>query len=319
MECIAEKTLNKYLPNLKTKEKMLDLKNIPAFLKAIYSFNKMLINDEPYLVINIKGKELGPRDFKKHGKILKEKSNYTQIWCLRELHFHKVQRMIQNGLNFIIEGKQVHLPAVSISIKPEKIAIKTGTIQLNGLATNILIREILVGDLSGKNKLDLANIFEVNQMTVGRAIEPILINNLCYEKKEGVSKIIFFQKKAEIWEFLKTTGSPVKETIYIDKILKGLPYSGVTALSIKTMLADDRIQTYAMCKKEFKRTVSTSALVLGEFAVAKIELWDRNPILIQKSCINPIDIYLINKTERDERVQIELESLLKEYGLGKKA
>ena len=314
MERIAEKMLNRYLPNLKTKEKRLELKNIPTFFRGIYSFNELFINKEPYLVINVRDKNLGPREFKKHAKILKEKIDYPQIWCLQELHFHKVQRMIQNGLNFIVEGKQVHLPTVSASIKPENLAIKSNKTQLNSLAINMLIREILKGDLSGKNKLALADIFKVSQMTAGRAIEPLLVNNLCYQKKKEVSKFVFFHGKTELWEFFKNKlESPVKEIVYIDKIPKGLPYSGITALSNKTNLADDRVPTYAVSKKTFKK--ANKNIVLDDFAVAKIEQWDRCPILIEKGCINPIDIYLINKTEQDERVQIELEKLLRKYSL----
>ncbi len=309
---MAKETISRYIPYLKLTETKFDAKNLPAFFKGIYDFNKLLINGVPYLAINVKDKKLGPREFKKHAQILKEKIKYPQIWCLHELHFHKVQRMIQNGLNFIVEGKQVHLPGLSISIKPEMTAIKTNTSHLNGLAVNILIREVLKGDLSGENKLGLANIFDVTQMTAGRAIEPLVANNLCFEKKEGVSKHIFFHNKSDLWEYLKTQiESPVKEIVHVDKIPKGLPYSGITALSKKTMLADDRIPTFAVNKKEFKKTISTKHIALEDFATAKIELWDRTPILLEKACVNPIDIFLINQTNRDERVQIELENLLK--------
>ena len=44
MERIAEKMLNRYLPNLKTKEKRLELENIPIFFRGIYSFNEVLLH-----------------------------------------------------------------------------------------------------------------------------------------------------------------------------------------------------------------------------------------------------------------------------------
>ena len=70
MKCKAEITINKYLPLLNVKGRKLELKNLPAFFRSIYSFDELLINENPYLVINVKGKGLGPREFKKHARII---------------------------------------------------------------------------------------------------------------------------------------------------------------------------------------------------------------------------------------------------------
>ncbi len=311
----AMNILNQYLPNLNIAEEKIHLNGLPLFIKNKYKFSEMIINKTPYLLAAVKDKAFGPRELKKHKKIINSAIELQIIWYLKELHFNKVQRMIQNGENFIIKNKQVHLPIIGTSLR-KQVDKKISTEKLNGLAENILIREILRGDVTRRNKKDIAKDFNVTEMTIGRAITRLLANDLCYEEKVNTSKLVYFYSKDELWEFLRERiEGPVKEEIYIDHKAKDLPLSGISAFSKLTMLADDEIPTYAISKKEFKKTYNQEKSVFKEFAKAKIELWNREPILIKKGVINPIDIYLIHKNAGDERVQIELENLLEENEL----
>jgi hypothetical protein len=173
-----------------------------------------------------------------------------------------------------------------------------------------------IGELSNKNKVELANIFNVTQMTMIRAMESLLNNDLCNENKEGVAKYISFKERKELWEYLKKhVDSPVKETVCFKHISKNLPFSGISALSKKTTLADDDVPVFAISKKAFNKKYSDNDLVLDEFSKSKVEIWNREPILQENGIINPLDIFLICNKDEDERVQIELEKLLKELGL----
>ena len=315
MERIAEKTIRKYLPSLIARGRALHLKNLPALYRELYDFEELNINKRPFLLINVKDKTLGPKDFKKHSKKLNESIDYPQIWFLKVLHPHKISRMIENELNFIVEDKQVHLPTLNYSIKVETEKVKVIK-NLSGLSVNLLVREILKSDLSGRSKVEMAELFKTSKMTMGRAIEPLLINDLCEEIKVGVSKKIQFKPRSELWQYLqKKINSPIKEVVFLDHIPKNIPYSGTFALSKQTMLAEDEIPSFAIEKKEFNHKSKTSKFVLEDDANSRIELWDRPPTLLEHSCINAIDTYLILKETTDERVQIELEQLLKKYNL----
>ena len=81
------------------------------------------------------------------------------------------------------------------------------------------------------------------------------------------------------------------------------------------MLSDDSIMVYAISGKDFGKNYNKKNIVFKDVAKVKIEIWNRRPALIIKNSINPIDIYLVLNNSSDERVQIELESLLKEYDL----
>jgi hypothetical protein len=315
MSSIVEKTIKKYLPSLKVEGKSVRLKGLPALYQGLYDFEELNIFEQPFLVVKVKDNGLGPKDFKKHSKILKSSLDYPQIWFLKQLHFNKVQRMIQNELNFIIENKQLHLPSLNVSIRREIVKVST-IIQLSGMSVNMLIREILLGDLTGKSKVEIATIFKTTKMSAGRAIEPLLANELCGEIKMGVVKKIEFKERLELWNYLKNNiKTPVKEIIFIDKFPRALPLSGISALSKQSMLAADEVLIFASDKKEFRKKFSNTKPVLEDFGKARIELWDRPTTLQEDGCINVLDTYLILKESQDERVQIELSKLLRKKNL----
>lgn len=315
MKGTATETIKKYLPNLSVFRRNIRLKNLPLVYKSLYDFEEMDIMDQRYLLISVKDKKLGPKDFKKHEKVFHELIDYPQVWFLKELHFNKVQRMIENQFNFVVQDKQVHLPSVSISIKSTNDKIITKN-EVSGLSVTMLIREILIGDLSGKSKVEITEIFKTTKMSTGRAIEPLIANGLCEENKIGVAKFVKFKERDVLWEYVrKYVKSPIKRIAYSSFVFIGYPYSGITALSRKTLLGGDNIKTIVVDSKTYKNKFSNHKLVLEEFAVTRIEVWDRLPTLIEDDCINAIDIYLVNKENADERVQIELEHLLKKNNL----
>jgi hypothetical protein len=318
MEQVILNNVKKFLPHLAGKEDQLDVNNLPLLYRGLFRFSKVTINQVPYLGINLKDSaiDFGPREFKKHGKFLEEKMGLPVIWSLKEMHPHKVERLIANGVNFIVQGKQVHLPILSISLKNEIKTLKVGGGSISPLGINILIREILKADISGLNKIELAQEFETTKMTMGRVLEPLIVNGLCEEEKIGVSKIIKFKDKNFLWDYIKKNiSTPVKSIVYSKRIDKKLPLSGVSALAMKSMLAEDEVRTFVVSKKNFNKHFKVADLTVEGLGVAKLEIWDREPSLVKDGIINPVDLYLVLKNDSDERVQIELEKILKEEKL----
>ncbi len=311
------RTINRYLPNLKVARSRINTKRLPLFLKEIYSFEILTINNIPYLLVNVLDHNLGPRDFKKHAKAINQKIELPLIWYLSELHYHKIRRMIQNGMDFVVGEKQLHLPSISISLQLGKQTAIPKDYPFNSLAINVLIREILREDLSGKIKQEIAAIFGVNPMAISRAIKALIQNSLCADRKVATSKVVQFAERSELIAFLKSNvATPIKEIVYLDKLPKtDLPFSGISAISRLSMLADDEIPTFAIQRRIFNKEYDRGDNVFEEFAECRIELWDRKPLLLKDGIINSIDIYLVHKHNKDQRVQIELEKLLKEIGV----
>lgn len=309
-------TINTYFPNLKANSRPVSSEDLPLFYKGLYSISKILINGNSFLAVVVKNnkKNLGPREFKKHLGVLEERFKLSVIWCLEDLPFLKTQRLIENGFNFIVKNKIVYLPILNTIIKIEKNVVRTKNTKINPLGINILIMQMLEENLDGLNKIELANKFNVTQMTIGRAIETIISNDLCREEKKAVQKIVKFLDKKELWDFFKIkVENPIQEIIYLKKTLKDLPYSGISALAKNSMLSDDEIQTVAISKRMLK-TFSNLERTTEDEATLILEVWNREPLLTEARTINVLDAFLVLKNEQDERVQISLEEWLKKNG-----
>jgi hypothetical protein len=312
--------IKELLPSLKVVELKLNVKSLrlPPLYSSLYDLTQLQINGHAFLLVRVKDGSLGPREFKKHGVVIQNSIDLPLIWFLEKLHFHKTQRLIENGMNFIVSRKQIHLPSVNISVRQERDIVKPVVQKLNGLAIKILERQVLIGDLEGKNKLEVAEVFQESPMNVSRALAPLLDLGLCEEEKLGVSKILRFKGKIELWFFFKTKiASPILQTVFLAAKPPKLPFSGISALAQVGMLTDEEIPTFAASKKKCKNLILPHHFVLEEFAKAKLEIWDRDPIPgdMKKQRINSLDCYLVLKDENDERIKMELEQLLLMDGL----
>jgi hypothetical protein len=309
-------TINTYFPNLKVDSRPVSSDELPLFYKSHYSISKLIINKNSFLAVVVKNnkKNLGPRDFKKHLSVLEEKFKLSVIWCLDDLPFLKTQRLIENGFNFIVRNKIVYLPILNSVIKIEKNFVKNKNTKIKSLGINILIMQMLKENLEGLNKVELAKKFNVTPMTIGRAIETLVSNNLCYEEKISVQKIVKFPDKNELWDFFKIRiENPVQEIIYLKKVGNNFPLSGISALAKNSLLSDDEVLTLVISKKMLK-TFSNLERTTEDEAKFILEVWNREPILTEEGTINVLDAFLVLKNEQDERVLIAVEKWLNKNG-----
>ena len=310
--------LEKLLPNSKIKEEDITLPDLPLFLKNSYKFVTLDIDNMSFLGVEVKDSDLGPRQVKKHSQLFFNITNQEQIYHFKSLHHHKIQRMIQNRFNFIVDDKIVHLPDLALIIKNQKIVenLKSKN-EVKGLTANILIYQILTGKLSSLNKAEISNIFDMTPMSITRSIKELLQYDLCEEQKVSVSKFISFKDKKVLWKFSKNNlSSPIKRTHYIkDQPIKNLPFSGISALAKLSNIQKDKFKVLASYKDGLEKEIPKEHFTTEEFSSIKLEIWNRKPLLVKKNCINPIDLYLCLKNNTDERVQLALDYHLKKHDL----
>lgn len=91
---------------------------------------------------------------------------------------------------------------------------------------------------------------------------------------------------------------------------------GISALSRRTMLASDRLPTYALGPKILESRLERGTLIGchdEEHATARIEVWSYEPKLLgDKESVDPLSLYLSLRYSADERVQQQLELLMQE-------
>ena len=84
--------------------------------------------------------------------------------------------------------------------------------------------------------------------------------------------------------------------------------SGVNALSEYSMLNKEKNDTYAIAKEEARRLQIRTDKEYGE---TRIEIWRYNPCFFSKNgIVDKLSLFLAMKDMDDERIQIELETMI---------
>ena len=107
--------------------------------------------------------------------------------------------------------------------------------------------------------------------------------------------------------------NPQRRIIGLEKIPQGLPVyeSGINALSKYSMLSPDSQMEYAVEAKEFNKLGIKPECPI-EDAPLLLELWNYAPAIIGGDSIDPFSLYLTLKDDPDDRVQIALETMIRE-------
>ena len=136
----------------------------------------------------------------------------------------------------------------------------------------------------------------------------------------GGGKLLTFEDRDSLWQSArKILRNPIQMIKYSNR-QPDIPWSisGISALSKQSMLAEDRQQTIAVYRRDLCRAKQTGRLLSQEpdNLTFRIEVWNRKPWLLSKEeVVDPISLYLIFRTESDDRIQIEIEGLMKQIGL----
>jgi len=90
--------------------------------------------------------------------------------------------------------------------------------------------------------------------------------------------------------------------------------AGISALSQRTQLDDDRLPTYAVSKKSLPALLENRLFREAhgsEEATFSLEAWHYAPLVLSKhTAVDPLSLYLSLRDSPDERVQQQLETLL---------
>jgi hypothetical protein len=141
---------------------------------------------------------------------------------------------------------------------------------------------------------------------------------ICRTSRMGRSIVLEFTAKGRnLWETVQPIlSSPVKKTLWVRWDQPGHPalVAGLTALSRKTIMADDRLPTYALLSATFQANLERG-LYNGcrgpEDANLRLESWSYNPLLFSDNgMVDPLSLFLSLRDFHDERVQQQIEILI---------
>lgn len=263
------------------------------------------------------GNEFSPLAICKHTQIVQTKHpNMWVVYAVDEMLAYQRQRLIGYKIPFIVPQKQLYLPFMGAVLTEQSNRKVKNYAKLGRVAQEIILAVLnhrLVLPLTIAN---VAEYFSISLMTGTVAFDELENFDLAKRISSGRGKMLVFNDRGfALWrEALPLLENPVRQIIGVEAIPKHTKFTvaGETLLSKSSMLNEPPQREYAMAIKEYRK-LPPLTMVPKIAAPIIIQLWHYSPTFPHEKTMDVLKLFLSFKNETDERIQIELEKLIKDF------
>ena len=289
-------------------------KQLPLFILNDFLVQKAIINDIECLSLTPKGDIPTLPAFKKQISIIKEIENVPIFLQLDAISSFRRQNLLENKIPFILKDKIVYLPFMATYLTNAQYGDKN--VEKISLATQLLFTWILYQNTNKYYVSDAVKSLGFSNMTLTRSYRQLCATQLFEEHKDSrkiflttnLSKVDLFNKMRPYLQ------SPFYTQGYILKkeITKDMIPAGEFAFSQYTYINPPNLKTYAIEKKHVKN-IKLQRECYSYDEQVELQIWKYNPLLFSqnKKDIDDISLILSLLGNEDERLDIEIENLLK--------
>ena len=302
----------------------LTVPRLPLFLRSRYSFISVELFGRSWcLALENESWETGSAgDYAKQAETLQPFLKAPVVFILSALPSNTRNRMVHKGIPFIVPGNQAFLPSALVDLREyfPKPSGK-GRSSISPTAQLTLLYHLEREPLNGLPLKSIAEKLHCSAMMMSKVKDELEEAEICGVERIGRSMALKFPAtKRALWDLvLDRLTSPVKKTLWVRWMREpGYPslLSGISALSRRTMLADDRLPTYAFGPRMLESYLEQGVLVAcddADQATTKTEVWSYEPKLLgDTKAVDPLSLYLSLRYNADERVRQQLERLMEE-------
>lgn len=256
-----------------------------------------------------------PTQYARTAALVEQVLNIPVVFLLRTAPFYIRQRLIEQGVYFVISDQYVFLPGVLINERIRKN--RNSGQQLSPTAQYILLNFMLHRDIREFTIRDMQLSVPYNYLAVSRAVSELEEKQLLQGQKEWKTKWIYSSiPRKELWKkAMPYLRSPVKKTVYSDELGKERFYvGGISALSHYSFLNPDDQTTLAVWERDFVPGNRSYTEWGSQDFKYKIEIWKYPPEMGigQGEYVDKLSLYLSLQEDKDPRVEKELENIIDE-------
>ncbi|MCK9424303.1 MAG: hypothetical protein M0Q38_17085 [Bacteroidales bacterium] len=293
------------------------MNKIPYYIGSLYTlWYGQLLNRHVYFAMHKDGELLTPDQYKKHMDILQGLLEAPVILVLKGTESYNRNRLIQKNINFILENKQIFLPSLLVDLKDYLKPAATRKEHLTPAAQFLLLFHLQKQSLDGANYKHVTEAVHYTYLTVSRAIETLTSFGLC-KTEGGKEKFLRFEEnRKELWQkALPFLMNPIKKSVFINDELpeQFRILTGINALAHYTNIGGAPMDQFAISVQDFQ-TLHKAGMIqmFSEYdGRYNVELWKYHPIIFdEQEFVDRLSLYLIFRTNRNERIEIELETML---------
>jgi hypothetical protein len=251
---------------------------------------------------------MAPLQLYKKISLLEQKLNALVILVAEKVVSYKVTRLTKYRINFIIPYKQLFLPSLLMSFRKE--TANELPEHITPITQMLILYHLEVEAIHGMDTHSLADRLRVSYSSMNRAVRWLYERGLITLTNEKVKLIEVSETKKDLWEkVLPLLENPIEEIVFTDSNLNALQ-AGINALSEYTMINREQHECYALTRAELN---SLQVPTDKRFGNNVIQIWRYSPSLLSgTNTVDKLSLYLSLKDADDERIQIELDNLIKE-------
>ena len=232
--------------------------------------------------------------------------------------FYIKEKMMEEGIPFVIDGKQVFLPFIGYLLSKENER-ELPPVHLISFLTQKMLLIAIYERWNEVRVSGAAKRLEVSTKSASRCFDELEYLNVNVLGMKGKSRVINIpDDREQLWQQIESVlRNPVIRRFILRKDMKLEKKAGLSALCEYSLLSDNAYPTYAVTKKELKASgvkEEKQASELEEIGCVVLEVGYFTDFL-GKGLQDPLSVVLslTEEEQEEERVDISINEMLEEY------
>ncbi|MBP1920510.1 hypothetical protein [Youngiibacter multivorans] len=291
--------------------------SLPLQYVGLYHLHSVNMDGVQWLIAEPKEKP-GLASMRKNQRQLEKLTGLNCALYLKSINSYSKDIMVNEGIPFIVEGKQIYLPFIGVLLATEGNRALAPVSQVSFLTQRLLILA-LYGKWQEMTVTKIAESLGMTKMSVSRCLDEIEYLEIPVLALKGKSRVITINRKTkELWEEIQPIlRNPVIITYDLEEDLKLAVKAGMSALCEYSMLEDNPYPTYAITKKDLQVLKITKKQLVprGEEKGCAIQVLGYYINFQNRNVVDPLTVLLSLSDEEksDDRVKLSVDEMLREY------
>ena len=293
---------------------------LPLYLKNNYDLSVIQLSEIKCLLMSPLEK-VHIATLKKHHEKIQALTGLQCILCFKELRTYTYHKLIELGIPFIQEGRQIYLPFLGMFLVPR--ALEKKELKAKEKISFLTQQFLLLAIYRHWNEVSLTQVaaeMNISKMSVSRCFDELESISLPCIKRSGRSRFFVWSESwQKLWQdsrdFLK---NPIVKQYKLQESLgrTDLMLAGISALSVYSLLNEESYKVYAVDKVMAKKLSLKDKASIPEDE-EPVEVFQVLQYVIpfhDGKTIDPLSVLLtLSPEEReDPRIEMAVDEMLKE-------
>ena len=314
MREFLEKTLRQNVIMTENKEVY---KKLPLAYRGRYDIFTVETNGVLWMAIHPKD-DIGLVVLRRDRAVVEKITGLNCAVFLDRTTFYIKEKMIEEGIPFVIDRKQVFLPFIGYLLSKENER-ELAPVHLISFLTQKMLLIAIYERWNEVKVSDAAKRLEVSTKSASRCFDELEYLNIDVLGMKGKSRVIDIpDEREQLWQQIKNVlRNPVIRRFILREDIKFEKKAGLSALCEYSLLSDNVYPTYAVTKKELKDSGVKAEKQVSELEEIGCVVFELGYFIdfLGKGLQDPFSVVLSQTREEqeEERIDISINKMLEEY------